>query len=59
MLKHDNKATQCQNYQYLIKKLEWQEEKGKLLCLIVEGDWNYMGSVEVFPQIFKIVEVSK
>ena len=30
-----------------------------LACLIVEVDWNCMGRVEVFPNIFKIVEGSK
>ena len=35
---------------------KWQEEKGTLPSLIVEGDWNYMGSAEAFPQIFKITE---
>ena len=31
----------------------WQEEKGTLPCLIVEGDWNYMRTAAaVFPQFF-------
>ena len=34
--------------------MEGQQEKCALLCLIVEGDWNYMGRVEVVPKIFKI-----
>ena len=32
--------------------------KGTLPCLIVEGDWNYMGRAEVFPQILKTAEGS-
>ena len=36
-----------------------RKEKGTLPCLTLEGDWNYAGSVKVFPKIFKIAEGSK
>ena len=45
--------------QKIRRSREWRERKGYSTVLNFRGDWNYAGSVKVFPKIFKIAEGSK